>query len=398
VNKSNLKNILMILQSDYPPDIRLTKEIKALTNAGYIVHLLCNNSKNFAIDEEVDGAHVHRLSRFSKLPFRLAKLLRLPLFFSPLWRIKAASLIKKLNIDSLHIHDLPLAPMATSLGKRFHLPVVYDMHENYPATMREWKKGNSFFQGFIKNPKVAELLNNHVLKHANKVIVVVEEQRDNLIQHGVDMSKIHVVGNTVDVEAFEQMPIDSNLVQQYKKNFLIMYIGSFSTERGLETAIEAIKHVKKDIPHAKLLLVGDGKNTQDLKEFAISMQIEESVEFVGWVDFSKVPSYMEASDLNIIPQPSNPANDTTLPHKLFQYMLIGKPVLTSDAKPLKRIVEETKSGLSFSSQDPRDFARAVLELYKSDTNFAENGRKAVENKYNWENTSKELVKLYSTLK
>ncbi len=387
----------MILQSDYPPDIRLTKEIKALTSAGYVVHLLCNNNKNLAETEDVDGAYVHRLPRFSALSFRMAKLLRLPLFFSPLWRSKASALIRRLRVDFIHVHDLPLAPMAIMLGKKFNRPVVYDMHENYPAAMEEWKKKGGFWQGMVKNPKVAHILNNYVLKRAGKVITVVEEQRDNLVRQGVPPAKIHIVGNTVDVDAFTEMDIDESIVQKYKNNFLILYIGSFSTERGLETAIRAMTFLKKDIPEARLLLVGDGKNTPDLKNLASSLNLQENVEFVGWVDFEKVPSYMEASNVNIIPQPSNPANDTTLPHKLFQYMLIGKPVLTSDAKPLKRIVEETQSGLAFKSEDPKDFARAVLQIYRSKTDFKQNGKKAVLQKYNWQTTSRELIKLYSSL-
>ena len=389
--------ILMLLQSEYPPDIRLTKEIKALVGAGYTVHLLCNNGKKRVTAEVVDGAHVHRLPVFSGLPFRVAKLVRMPLFFSPLWRRKAAALIKKYRVSSLHVHDLPLAPLAVSLGWRNRLPVVYDMHENYPAAMEEWKKKGGFWQGIIRNPKLGHVLNNYVLARANKIITVVEEQRDNLASQGVPISKIHVVGNTVDVGGFRDMVIDESIVRRYKDNFLIMYIGSFSTERGLETAIEAVKYIKEDVPQVKLLLVGDGKNIPDLKRYASSLGLDDYVEFVGWVDFNKVPSYMEAGDINIIPQPSNPANDTTLPHKLFQYMLVGKPVLTSDAKPLKRIVEETKSGLAFKSEDPLDFAGAVREIYHSKTDYKRNGREAVLKKYNWQITSKELLRLYSSL-
>ena len=391
------KNIFMLLQSDYPPDIRLTKEIKALTQAGFVVHLLCNNKKQGTHQEIVDSATVHRLPAYTNLPTALGKLIRLPLFFSPLWFYYAAGIIKKYGIDFIHVHDLPLAPLAVVLGKIFHRPVIYDMHENYPAAMEEWQKKDGFWQGVLKNPKLAHAFNNFSLKRAHKIIVVVEEQRQNLIDAGVAPTKIHVVGNTVDVDSFMALPVDQDIIEQYNQHYVILYIGSFSTERGLETVIKAMPSIKESIPHAKFLLVGDGKNARDLKALSASLGLQEQVEFVGWVDFSKVPSFMHAADIHIIPQPSNPANDTTLPHKLFQYMLVGKPILTSDARPLKRIVQETKCGLSFKSHDEIDFAGAVRKIAESDIDYKQNGKNAVFSKYNWQTTCQELILLYSQL-
>ena len=77
---ANKKHILMILQADYPPDIRLTKEIAALTEQGYKVFLLCNNNPPAAAGG-VDGATV------CVLPIGVRAGLRSshpPLFFNPL--------------------------------------------------------------------------------------------------------------------------------------------------------------------------------------------------------------------------------------------------------------------------------------------------------------------------
>ncbi|MBN1479535.1 glycosyltransferase WbuB [candidate division KSB1 bacterium] len=387
----------MLLQSDYPPDIRLAKELKALTKAGFSVHLLCNNKKQRALSEYVEGAVVHRLPGFSCMPASLGVMIRLPLFFSPLWFCYAARLMTKFDIDVLHVHDLPLAPLAILLGKCFNVPVVYDMHENYPAAMDGWRRRGNFWQGIIKNPEIAHLLNNFSLKRARNIIVVVEEQRDHLIAAGVDPLKIYVVGNTVDVDTFSSIPIDSKIIDLYKDNFIILYIGSFSTDRGLQTVIEAMDDIRVDIPQAKLLLVGDGKNKKELINLSVSLNLDRFVEFVGWVDFYKVPSYMHAADINIIPQPSTPSNDTTMPHKLFQYMLVGQPVITSDARPLKRIVEETQCGAVFQSDNALDFSRAVKEIYNSQIDYRDNGKKAVASKYNWQATAVDLIKLYERL-
>jgi len=81
-------------------------------------------------------------------------------------------------------------------------------------------------------------------------------------------------------------------------------------------------------------------------------------------------------------------------------MSMGKPVIVSSAKPLKRIIEETRAGLVYPSGDSDALAQAVITLYK-DKDLAEElgkaGEKAVEKKYNWENESKKLIELYYNL-
>ena len=90
-----------------------------------------------------------------------------------------------------------------------------------------------------------------------------------------------------------------------------------------------------------------------------------------------------------------------VPHKLFQYMIFEKPVVVSTCAPLKRIVEETESGLTFRAEDPRNLAQRILTLYKSPelyANFGENGKAAATlGKYSWQHHSDLLVKLYSSL-
>ena len=338
-----------------------------------------------------------RLSRLDVLPAAFAKFLRLPVFFNPIWVVSLLKVIKAERINVLHVHDLPLAPLATLIGKLLSIPVIYDMHENYPAAMTVWAQRLSWFQRAVKNPKIAVLLNRFVLKYADRVIVVVEEQRDNLINSGITGSKIFLVGNTVDIDEFLDLPVDQEIQRRYSRYFVILYVGSFAIDRGLETAINAMKYVLKDISNARLMLVGSGKNFADLQKLSNEEGMNDAVEFVGWVPFSKVASYMAASSICIIPQPSNAANDSTIPHKLFQYMLLEKPVLVSDAAPLKRIVNECRCGEVFRSNDPKDFARAVVLTAKSSVAYGANGRKCVFENYNWAQTSRSLIELYHSL-
>jgi glycosyltransferase involved in cell wall biosynthesis len=387
--------ICMILQSDFPPDIRVSKEARTLIDKGHEVHLLCNNAGLRRNEETVSGIHVHRLGNYFTSS-RMNKVLNIPLFFNPVWILNLIRLQMKYKMDVLHVHDLPLVMLGIILGRILGIPVIYDMHENYPAAMRDWNR-KGFFIFLIKNRYLAQLLDTVCMRFVDAILVVVDEQRDRLMKAGVPKEKIYVVPNTVDVDEYVHLPIYQQIIERYQRDCLLLYLGKFSSDRGLETAISATRFIREHVPDVKLLLVGDGPNRQELERLVEREGNADCVEFTGWRDFEETPSFIAASRICIIPQPATPSINTTLPHKLFQYMLMGKPVVVSNARPLARIVRECQCGAVFRSRDPESFARAVIRILQKREACGENGRRAVYSKYNWENTSKELVRVYARL-
>jgi glycosyltransferase involved in cell wall biosynthesis len=101
----------------------------------------------------------------------------------------------------------------------------------------------------------------------------------------------------------------------------------------------------------------------------------------------------------VIPHLRNDHTDTTIPHKLFHYMVLGRPVLTTDCHPLERIVGETRCGLVVPSGNAEEMARAAASLSEPDlrARMGEAGRRAVAAGYNWEHDAGVLIDLYREL-
>jgi len=81
-------------------------------------------------------------------------------------------------------------------------------------------------------------------------------------------------------------------------------------------------------------------------------------------------------------------------------MGVGLPVIVSDFPELKKIVEGNRCGICVNPLEPKEIAKAVeylIEHPEEAKEMGENGRKAVLEKYNWENESKKLLKVYETL-
>lgn len=382
----------MILQADFPPDIRVEKEISSLVSNGYEVHLVCKNVRNFPFEETRSNLIIHRLRLPKILPSRFRNAWMVPLSNNPVWKQRISQVIKTYDIDVIHVHDLPLAPLAEKIGRKFHLPVIFDMHENYPAALKAWNKRG--VEKIAKNVYIAKKIEKRIVKKVDRIIVVVEEQKERLTRLGVDPQRITIVSNTVSLADFR---ISDNLLkvkQRFSNDYLITYAGGLTENRGIDTLIIAFAKINLKIPSAKLLLIGKGRQQRYLEKMVRLYKIADKVIFTGWIDFDKVPDYIATSDICVIPQPANNHANTTIPHKLFQYMSLAKPVIVSNAIPLARIVKECKCGEVFESDNPEDLAISILKVYNSEKKYGANGKKSVEKKYNWLKSSEKLLSLY----
>lgn len=389
-----MKKVLMLLQSPFPPDIRVEREIKTLSENGYQVGIICNQYER-SVGNDFPYCKIFRINAlFSSI--KLNKILNFPLFLNPRFIYFAFSIYLRFKPNVIHAHDLPMAPIGILLGKLFRIPVVFDVHESYPEALVFFNK-KGILNFLFKNPKLAKVLEGHCLNTADKLIVVVKEHKEKLISEGINHDKICVVSNTVDLETFSFNPPNNSIIDKYKNRFIVMYTGIVSHERGLEVPIKSLKIIKTKLPSVLFMIVGEGPAVNDLQELSSKLGVENFIKFVKWPGHDSINNYMAAASVCIIPQPSNDFINSGVPNKLFEYMSQEKTILVSDAKPMSRIVREANSGGVFKSNDEKDFADKILELSQASEPFGKNGRAAVETKYNWSKDSQELVKLYKSL-
>lgn len=383
----------MILQSDFPPDIRLEKEIKSLSKAGYNVHVLCNQYEK-ELNPEYEYCTIDRVKAvFNSVS--LNKILNFPIFFNPRFLIRIYINVIKFKPNYIHAHDLPMAPFGIFFGKLFKLPVISDMHENYPEALKAFQK-KGVINFFFKNYRAAKVLEKYCIKRVDRIITVAEENSNRLTELGINHEKIYLVSNTVELHSFATEEVDMRILEKYKDKFILIYTGFVSPERGLDTVVYGMKYLQDKLPDVKLLIIGNGITIPVLKKIVDDNHLGDIVEFVNWPGHESLRSYLEIAKVCISPQPNNEHWNTSIPHKLFEYMSMSKPVLVTDAVPLKRIILETNAGLFYNSSDPKNFAEKVLAMVDSRINFGENGLKAVREKYNWDIDAKILINMYES--
>jgi len=391
-----------MLETSFPPDIRVEKEARALLAAGYEVHLLCVSDGKRPDREEVDGLIVHRAVKYSHTLIRQLHLIEARArFYSSEWISGLNTFIRDNHIDVLHVHDLPLAGSALKVRERFPgLKVVVDLHENFAAGAGSSVAYEKGFKGWLLRTLYGyprwQRFEGKVLARADHVIAVVDEMKERLLeQHGGDANKITVISNYEDPEFLE---MTDEVIERDPGRFVLSYIGGFSPARGLETAIKGMAYLR-DYP-IRLQVVGRGTPVVESAYRGIIEEdgLEDSVELLGWQPFQRVPALMRAADVGLVPHVRNEQTDNTIPHKLFQYMMMGLPLVVSSARPLARIVGDNDTGEVFEAGSSQAFAESVMRLYRDKARYDHCSRRGVEvtldGELNWPSEGRRLAAMY----
>ena len=392
-----MKIMMVLISYDFPPDIRVEKELRALLAAGHQITLVCENRKQRPAREEWQGITIIRLP---PQPLWWRQLNTATLFIAlrnPIWESQLRKIIQTERPDVLHIHDLPFVGPALEVARPLKLPVVADLHENFPAYLALRRPTTQNYLEWVSfDPKRFARYERRALPACARVIVVIEEAAERVAELGVAQENIYVVGNSEDLE---NVHLDDQPLALPHSELRIVYVGGVQELRGLQTAVAGLPKILTEIPTAQLVVVGDGLYRPILEEQARKLGVGHALRMEGHQPFARVHSYIQTADVCIVPHLADELVNTTIPHKLFQYMYMGKPVVVTSAKPLKRIVTASNAGLVYESGNADDFARAILQLRAPVLrgSLGENGRRAVLERYNWQNDSKALIALYASL-
>ncbi|MCK4236866.1 MAG: glycosyltransferase, partial [Candidatus Krumholzibacteria bacterium] len=129
----------MVLQARIPPpDIRVEKEAQTLIGQGHEVHLLLERGPGEAVEETAVGVLYRRGVMMGPLRRKWRRYTFSFTFRDPIWRRAIRSFAEQRHIEVLHVHDLPLVREVAGVGRSLGIPVVADLHENYPAGLQVW--------------------------------------------------------------------------------------------------------------------------------------------------------------------------------------------------------------------------------------------------------------------
>ena len=240
------------------------------------------------------------------------------------------------------------------------IPFVFELRDLWPESIRA--------VGAIGNSRLLDALERVELflySKAARIVSVTHSFKRNLINRGVDASKVVVVTNGVDASRFRPQHRDEVLAAQLglQGKFIAGYIGTHGLAHGLETLLEAAQKLQ-DNPNGgdiRFLLLGDGANKAKLIEKSREMGLVNVV-FVSSVPKDQVVRYWSLLDVSIIHLKKTELFTTVIPSKLFECMGMGIPVLHGVAGESAEIVASEECGQVFEPENVDALCAGILML------------------------------------
>ena len=361
--------IVCILTSVHLPfDTRIFhKEATSLAKAGYNVSLVAQHDK----DEIVDGIKIVSLPKPKNRIERMTK---------TVWTAYRKAL--EIHADIYHFHDPELIPIGLLLkchGKR----VIYDVHEDVPRQN-------------LSKPYIPAVLRKPISLMIGTLEAFSARRFDGVVTATPFINRrfLELGANAVNVNNY---PLLSELYpteNQWERNEnVVCYVGVIAGIRGALEMVEAIGKTKY-----RLLLAGNLKS--DIETSLKQMPGWRQVEALGFVDRAGVKAAISRSMGGLVVLHPTINYIDALPVKMFEYMSAGIPVIASNFSFWKEIVEGAECGICVDPLNPEEIAEAIqfiIEHPAEAEQMGKNGRRAVEEKYNWGVEEKKFLYLYQEL-
>jgi glycosyltransferase involved in cell wall biosynthesis len=393
----------VILDGNFLTDQRVINEVNILEKAGHSIFILNIPAVDtLPVTEYSKSTSMIKVSFSKKTDNYLFAFENLVPLYDFFWYREIKALAEMFKVEILHAHDLYLAKAAGQVAKDLKIPLILDLHENYPAAINEYQWANRLPARLFVKPGRWRKKEKKYLSFADRIILLSGNFRDNLILKypEIDRSRIFIYPNVPDTAKLLSYKINKNVFQSEDKE-IVFYFGVISRRRGIHTAIQALETLLPSHPGLHLLLIGpvDKAEKDEFMKLFLKDTLKDHLTHYPWRDINEFPSFVECSQICISPLLKNAQHESGVANKIFQYMLFGKPLLVSDCTPQVEIVDKTGCGLVFKNGDPTDMGLKLSELLSDPglrERLGENGRKAVLEEYNTDIQGAEIIKAYAS--
>jgi glycosyltransferase involved in cell wall biosynthesis len=357
--------------------------------AGHEVFVVAPSPKLIPFIEDRGGIKIFRLAS-RKNPFRKGYYISK----SPFLSVK--KIVNEIRPDVIHLQD----PAAISLSaliaaRRLKIPVVVTNHFalDYVTSYLPWAKPihplihtvlNAYLGWIYNRAQVltcpSQMIANHFIKRNLKSQPIV-------ISNGVDLGRfMPFYGDRASALRDWQVP---------KNEPIILYVGRLDVDKQTGLLIKTMALVVKKV-QCHLILIGEGKEIDDLKKMVKDLQIENHVTFTGFIsnDSDLLPRIYQNATVF-----TNPCSIEAQGISVLEALATGLPIVAANGGALPELIKNNQNGYLFEPGNVEDLAAKLIKIL-TDQNLAKKmGEKSLEivESHMFENTFNRFEEIYSKL-
>ena len=374
-----MKKIVILRSNPVDPDPRVEKLADTLAGARYEIQVLAWDRTGQLPATEKRRAWV--ISRF-QLPSPYGSGMRnLPRLLRWQYYLFKWLIVNRKSFESIHACDFDTVLPAIIVGKLFRKKVVYDIFD--------------FFSDSIRNtpaplPQIVRWIDLMMIRLADGVVLA-DESRWEQIKSGKPRKWITIYNTPYDISdkvesATSQRPRDSQLH--------LAYVGVMFLERGLLEILELmLRH-----PEWTLDLAGFGGDEEEVLKKASELP---NVTWHGRIPYDRALSISNAADVLFATyDPSIPNHRYSSPNKVFEAMMLGKPIIVAKNTNMDRIISKAECGIIVEYGNVSAIEDALIKLAEDQElreHLGKNARIAYERSYSWQRMEKRLLSFYQEI-
>lgn len=279
------------------------------------------------------------------------------------------------NLDLIYVASTPptQGALAALVKKIKKVPFVYNLQDIFPDSLAGTglaKKGGVLW-------KIGRVIEDFTYRNADKIIVISEDFKRNIMAKGVPEEKIVVVYNWVDEEAVKHVAREDNkLFDTYgldRSKFYITYSGNIGLTQNMDMLLEVAKELETAEPEIQFVLIGEGAYKKRVQEIIAEKNIC-NVTLLPFQPYEDISHVFSLGDVGlVISKPG--VGENSVPSKTWSILSASRPVLANfDENELKTIVAENQCGIFTKAGDKEDFRQAILGLYHDRARCEQLGR------------------------
>ena len=266
---------------------------------------------------------------------------------------------KELELDLIHTHtEFGAGLLGKMVGKKLKIPVLHTYHTMYEDYLHYIAKGKVVRQSHVKY--FSRLFANHT----TGVVCPSERVIDTLRGYGVT-SPMRVIPTGIELEKFERPDITSEMKKTLRNEMgieddqiMLLSLSRISYEKNIQAIIHGLPQVVSQLPKARLVIVGKGPYTEELKELVEELDLTDYVYFVGEVPNDEVALYYHAADYFVSASTSETQGLT-----YTEAMAAGTPLIVEGNDYLDNLIDDASFGVTFAKDE--EFADALLDYIAS---------------------------------
>lgn len=372
-------NNLHISLTEFRNESRVLKETNSILNHNIASKVYIASLHSDDLEEEKIYKDNLILNRFKLSSRKLSKNLFVQVlkYFEFMYRI--TFFYRKKDIKMINIHAIALLPFGIFLKYLFKVKLVYDTHELETET-----NGS---RGLRK--KLVKFMEKRLIKKCDIVFVVSENIAD-WYKDEYDIQRPVVVKNALRL-------IDSKKTNHFRENLgikdesiIVLYQGGLSKGRGVDLLLEAFK--KREDDKVVIVFMGYGQLEEEIKN---ASKEKNNIFFHPAVDPDIVLEYTSSADIGIsFIENTCLSYYYCLPNKLFEYAMAGLPVIVSNMKEMRELVEKYDMGIIVEDDKVNSMNNAIDKIVQSDIKqMKQNARRCAEEN-SWEKQEVKMINEY----